>query len=139
MSDSNLHKRIRESGLRLTPQRIIVLEVLDQCSHPTADHILQKVRLAHPNISTGTIYKILEVFEEKGIINKVVSSGDIMRYDSVLKNHHHLHNSDSSKIEDYYDDELFGLIENYLSEKEIPGFQVSDIKIQLTGKFTNEE
>lgn len=135
MPNSELHNRIKITGLRVTPQRLIVLDLLDKNKHPTADQISKQVRVNHPNISTGTIYKILDAFVEKGIITKVATKGDVMRYDSILEKHHHLVDDSSTRIEDYYDEGLFELIENYLSNKDVPGFQVSDIKIQIIGKF----
>lgn len=127
--------QIKTAGLRVTPQRLIVLQALHEIDHPTAEQIAKRVRQTHPNIATGTIYKILETFVEKEIIRKVETSSDIMRYDAILKAHHHLLNEDGDRIEDYFDDELYNLVKDYLNKSDITGFQLSDIKIQLIGKF----
>jgi Fur family peroxide stress response transcriptional regulator len=58
-----------------------------------------------------------------------------MRYDAILEKHHHLYCSESDRIEDYMDDELNKLIENYFEKKNIPDFKIEDIKLQIIGKF----
>ncbi len=58
-----------------------------------------------------------------------------MRYDAGLEKHHHLYCSDSSRIEDYFDEELNHWIDDYFSKKKIPGFNVEDVKVQVIGRF----
>ena len=60
-----------------------------------------------------------------------------MRYDAVLSNHHHLYCVETDRIEDYEDDELNQLINDYFKKKTIKNFKVTDIKLQITGKFKN--
>ena len=133
-----IEKRIRKAGLKVTPQRINVLQILLAGSHPTAEYLIEKVREKYSSISTSTVYHILDVFVEKGVIGKVYTHGDVMRYDAVLENHHHLHDIESDRIEDYFDDELFLLIKKYFKNKPVYGFELTDIKIKLLGKFNNE-
>lgn len=99
--------------------------------------VIEHIKDLHPNIAVGTVYKILETFVQKGIITKVKTDRDIMHYDAVMENHHHLYCSESDKIEDYFDDELDGLIKDYFEEKDIPNFKIEDIKLQIKGKFNN--
>lgn len=126
--------------LKITPQRIAVLEALANLNnHPTADGIIAFIRKHHPNIATGTIYKTLETFVECGILKKVKTEKDVMRYDPVLVNHHHLYSSNTEHIEDYYDEELDKIMNNYFKKKKIPNFTVEDIKVQIIGKFKNNQ
>ena len=60
-----------------------------------------------------------------------------MRYDAIIEKHHHLYCSESDRIEDFYDDELNEIIDNYLKNKKIPNFKIEDIKLQIVGKFTD--
>lgn len=128
------------NGLKITPQRLAILEaIIILNNHPTADQILEYIRRNHPNIATGTIYKVLDTLSEKGLIRKVKTDRDVMRYDAVLEKHHHLYCADSDKIEDYYDEELNNILEKYFSRKEIPGFEVKDIRLQISGRFETEK
>ena len=131
---------LKDSNLKVTPQRVAVLEALINLkNHPTADKIKEYVVKNHPNIAVGTIYKTLETFVEKGLVKKVKTEKDVMRYDAVLDNHHHLYCEDTERIEDFFDDELDNLIDKYFQKKKIPNFQVKDIKLQIIGTFNNKK
>ncbi len=132
-----LRERLIHEGFKVTPQRIGVLDAVKTLNHPSADQILEYIRANHPAISTGTVYNILESFVEKGIIRKVKTDKGTMRYDSILENHHHLYCSACDKIEDYYDEELNQLLNNYFKNKTIDNFTVQDIKLQIVGTFNN--
>jgi len=46
---------------------------------------------------------------------------------------------DSMRIEDYYDEELNRWIEAYFNSKEIPGFRISDVRVQIVGEFSDQQ
>ncbi len=127
---------LKDSNLKVTPQRIAVLEALNNLkNHPTADKIKEYVIKNHPNIAVGTIYKTLETFVEKGLVKKVKTEKDVMRYDAILDHHHHLYCEDTERIEDFFDDQLNDMIEEYFKKKKIPNFKVKDVKLQIIGTF----
>jgi len=131
---------LKDSNLKVTPQRIAVLEALNKLKdHPTADKIKEYVVKNHPNISVGTIYKTLETFIEKGLVKKVKTEQDVMRYDSILDKHHHLYCEDTERIEDFFDDKLNAMLEDYFQKKKIPNFKVKDIKLQIIGTFNTKK
>jgi len=131
---------IKEKGLKITPQRTLVLDaVVELGNHPTAEKLIDFIQQTHPNIAKGTVYKTLETFVEHGIVIKVKTDKDIMRYDAVLVKHHHLYCLVSDRIEDYYDDELNTIIENYFRKKKIENFKIEDIKLQILGNFLNNK
>ena len=107
--------------------------VLD--NHPTADNIIEFIRESHPNIATGTVYKVLEKLVENKLINKVKTDRDIMRYDGIIENHHHLYCSECDLIEDYKDEELDELLKEYFRTKKFTGFKLEDIVVQIRGTF----
>ncbi|HCI56113.1 MAG TPA: transcriptional repressor [Bacteroidales bacterium] len=126
-------------NLKVTPQRIAILEVLmDMKSHPTAEEIYELLNKNHPNISMTTVYNTLRIFVQKGIIKKVFTGDDKIRYDSGQMKHHHIYYTDSEKIEDFFDDELDKMLKNYFSEKKIPGIIINDMSLQISGKSTIE-
>jgi Fur family peroxide stress response transcriptional regulator len=131
---------LKDSYLKVTPQRIAVLEALNNLkNHPTADKIKEYVVKNHPNIAVGTIYKTLETFVDKGLVKKVKTEKDVMRYDAILENHHHLYCEDTERIEDFFDDELDNMIDKYFQKKKIPNFKVKDIKLQIIGTFNHNK
>ncbi len=139
MANRAIIKILTDNNLKVTPQRTAVLEVIYTLNnHPSADYIIDYLRLNFPHIPLSTVYKILEVFVEKGIISKVKTDDEVMRYDYVKAKHHHLYCTGSERIEDYYDPELDKLLENYMKKKTIPNFKINDIRLQIVGNFTDK-
>jgi Fur family transcriptional regulator, peroxide stress response regulator len=133
-----IRNKLIEKGLKVTPQRLVIMDAIHTLNnHPTADQIIHFIRTNHPNISTGTVYRVIDDMVRCGLLKKVKTDFDIMRYDQVLENHHHLYCTASERIEDYYDEELTELLDAYFTKKEIPGFNIEDIKLQIIGRFDN--
>jgi Fur family transcriptional regulator, peroxide stress response regulator len=138
MNRERILAALKECGLKVTPQRMAVFDaVIKLNNHPTAEKITEFIKSNHPNISTGTVYKTLETLVKCGIIRKVKTDSDVMRYDGIVVKHHHLYCSESDRIEDFYDDELNDILYNYLKMKKIPYFRIEDIKLQIVGRFTD--
>jgi Fur family transcriptional regulator, peroxide stress response regulator len=139
MQASEIRNKLIGKGLKVTPQRIAILEsIIKLNNHPTAENVIDYIRKNHPNIATATVYKVLDALVENGLINKVKTEKDIMRYDAFLEKHHHLYSSDSDRIEDYLDDELNEILGKHFEKKGIPGFKIKDIKLQIIGTFTDK-
>lgn len=130
-----LENQIRATGLKVTPQRVAVLNQLTNGTHPTAENLIEKIKDQHASISSGTIYHILDVFVERELIQRVYTRKGVMRYDAVMDPHHHLYDEETGIIEDYFDDELFVLIKDYLKTKPIDNFDMKDVKLKLIGNF----
>lgn len=136
MFAENFNNKLMEQGLKVTPQRIAVLEaVYNLNNHPSAENIIEYIRKKHPNISSATAYKILDAFVLHGLVTKVKTEKGIMRYDAITKSHHHIYCTDSDCIEDYNDNGLNKLLKTYFNSKQIPGFIVEDLKLQIIGKY----
>lgn len=127
------------SGLKITPQRMAVLEVLlASKNHPTAESIHKLVLTSIPGISATTIYNTLDTFVVKGLVKRVQTEADVMRYEPVTEHHHHLYSSESDRMEDYFDPELDKLLIEYFNNKEIGNFRISEIRLQLMGDFKDQ-
>ena len=136
MKVSEIRNKLMEKGLKVTPQRIAILEaIVNLNNHPTAENIIDYIRKNHPNIATATVYKVLDALVENELIKKVKTDRDFMRYDAIIEKHHHLYSAESDRIEDYFDTELNELLEKYFETKGIPDFKIEDIKLQIIGKF----
>lgn len=140
MHIDQIRETLASKGLKVTPQRIAVLESFTACpSHPTAKQVVDFIRKNNPNISAGTVYNTLDTFVEKNIIIRVKTDRDVMRYDAVTDKHHHLYCGDSDRIEDYFDKGLDTLLQEYFSANRIPDFEINEIRLQLNGKFSKNK
>ncbi len=131
-------EKLQEKGLKVTPQRVAIYDAIFKLkNHPTAENVIEYIKANHPNISVGTVYKVLDSLVENELLKKVKTEKDVMRYDAVLSNHHHLYCAETDRIEDYEDEKLNVLINEYFEKNKIKNFKVQDIKLQITGKFNN--
>ena len=140
MANKSIIRILVQNDLKVTPQRVAILEVILALeTHPTADNITEVLRFTHPNISLATIYNTLETFSKKGIVHKVSTDNDTTRYDPISERHHHLYCPESGRIEDFYDEELNKILDDYLTKKNIPNFTIDNVRIQIMGKFTDRK
>jgi len=136
MKIEEVRNKLMEKGLRVTPQRVAILEAIIKLGHhPSADKIIGFIKKHHPNIATGTVYKVLDALIEANLIKKVKTEKDIMRYDAVREEHHHLYSIESDRIEDYINHDLNILLKDFFKENKITDFEIDDIKLQIIGKF----
>lgn len=136
MKAEEISSKLIQKGLKVTPQRIAIFEAIIKLNnHPSAENIIEYIRKNHPNISVATVYKVLDALVENGLIKKVKTDREIMRYDAVMEKHHHLYCAETDRIEDYFDADLNELIGNYFEGKGIPDFDIADIKLQIIGTF----
>jgi Fur family peroxide stress response transcriptional regulator len=136
MNTNGLKNKLLEKGLKVTPQRLVILEAIYRLeNHPTAENIIDYIREKHPNIATGTVYNVLDMLVSNKLIQKVKTDGGVMRYDGNIEKHHHLYCSKCDLIEDYKDEELDRLLKKYFKDKNLPGFEIEDIVLQIRGKF----
>ena len=65
---NNLHKR----GLKATPQRIALYEIMNNTKkHPTVEEVYKIMRKKFSNVSLTTIYKNLELFKELDLVQEL--------------------------------------------------------------------
>ena len=94
----NIRQILTENGLKVTPQRVAVYDAISRMNnHPNAEAIIDFIKKQYPSIAVGTVYNTLETFAQKGIISRMKTNGDVMRYDALMHRHHHLYSTDSRR------------------------------------------
>src|SRR3954452_10143328 len=99
---SDLLRRLRGRGWRLTAQRRVVAEVLDgDHVHYTADEVHARAAERLPEISRATVYNTLGELVALGEVREVTVAGRAKRYDPNADDaHHHLVCTTCSRILD---------------------------------------
>jgi Fur family peroxide stress response transcriptional regulator len=102
MKTEQLIAKLRESGAKVTPQRLAICEIiLSSKDHPTADQIFEKVKKMHPTISLATVYQTLHLLSQIGMLQELGFSGCISRYDPDTSFHINVVCPKCGKIQDY--------------------------------------
>lgn len=97
---------LHEGGLRITPQRIAIVEyLLKTDEHPSAEHIHKVIQKQYPMVSRSTVYKTLELLKNEKLVNEI-EVGHESRYDAHTEDHLNLVCLKCGKIEDLDDDSL---------------------------------
>lgn len=90
MSNTALADLLRERGLRLTPQRQLILEAVHGLSHATPEQIHNTVRERVAGVNITTVYRTLELLEELGLVTHTHLSHGSPTYHAAGE-HQHVH------------------------------------------------
>ena len=126
-----LLRQFRQNGLRITPQRRVILELLvDDDSHPTAEHVYQRALAVMPDISRATVYNTFRELSDMGELTPVhdLSEGG-QRYDTNTEPHHHLYCVECHVLIDI--DHDFGGLD--LAPEESSGYQILSRQVTFYG------
>ena len=88
--DECLVGKLRERGMRVTPQRIVIHRALcarDQ--HMTAEQVLARVSDVLPGTSLPTVYSTLELLEALELVRRVGTGNGAVVFDSRVEPHAH--------------------------------------------------
>ena len=136
---NNVTDVLASKGLKLTHQRIILYkELVSSKLHPSAEDMYEHVRKDNPSISLATVYKILETFVDKGLARRVSTPKGSMRYDGRMDDHNHIFISNTNEIVDFDDEELKGILNDYLNRKKFQNLNITDIRLQIRGEKLNK-
>ena len=76
--------------MRRTRQRTCILEFINNVyTHPSANEVYENVRETIPNISLGTVYRLLNKLVEEGSIKRIKMPDNIDRFDKISDFHAH--------------------------------------------------
>lgn len=127
---------IKKAGLKATPQRILIYELMAKSGHSPIDDIISKLRQQHPEITISTVYRILDSFCEAGLLSKVNHPKGKCYYDITPSGHHHIFTNDDEVI-DYIDPELSDLIINHLKGDIFKDLDIKKVSIQIIVNHKN--
>jgi Fur family ferric uptake transcriptional regulator len=116
---------------RSTPQRRVVLEELQNVvSHPTAVELYEIVRRRLPKISLGTVYRNLDRLAEEGTIQKLELGGTEVRFDGNPDCHYHVRCVRCGRVDDV-PGRPADLVRADL--KEVAGFEILGHRLEFIG------
>ena len=128
----SLSQTLAESGLRSTPQRELVFNVLlKKRDHPTADEVFARVQAEMPTISLATVYNCLETLVQCRVVRAVNFERGPTRYCPNQKPHAHFHDESTGSTHDI--DLPAGLLDQVKTI--LPnGYDANSVEIIFRGK-----
>jgi Fe2+ or Zn2+ uptake regulation protein len=119
-------------GLRLTPQRDVLLHVLSETmGHPTADDLVRRVREVLPSVSHATVYRNLQELVRAGLIGTLERAGGAVQFEVNPEEHHHFVCRNCGQVWDVYLADFGFKVDRRRSQ--LNGFQVDRREVQLHG------
>jgi len=119
-------------GLRLTPQRDVLLKVLSEAmGHPTADELVREVREVLPTVSHATVYRNLQELLREGMIRTLDMAGAAAQFEVNPDEHHHFVCRKCGQVWDVYLSSVDVKVNRRRTS--IEGFQVDRREVQLHG------
>jgi len=128
----DLKKLCKEKGLRMTEQRNIIADVVDEIGgHPDVNEIHFKANEKDKNISIATVYRTVKLFEEYGALEKHDFKDGRSRYESISNNHHdHLIDIDTGEVYEFTNEQIERIQKTIAKEL---GFALIDHRLELYG------
>lgn len=121
---------LEQHGIRASAQRVAVAEyVLGATDHPSADGVWAGVKAKFPTISRATVYNVLNLFVEKGILRELHLAPGSVLFDPKMDRHHHFIDEDTGEIHDVPWDQC-----EVSNVKPMPGFEVHDFQVVMRGR-----
>ena len=131
-TQEELVAKLRPLGLRLTPQRLAIAEVVvNSADHPSVREIYERVRAFFPYVTIATVYSTLDVLEQAGVVRELPFQR-LSRYDANLSPHANLVCVGCSTVldADVGEDTVSELLELITQESD---FQVSSQRVDFYG------
>ncbi len=128
----SLRQRLSDSGHRITPQRLCILDALIHANrHPTAEEIYAQVRKVSPTTSIATVYKTLDTLKEMGEVQEMEFGDGRNHYDGVDPTPHpHVICTHCGKIEDV---QVQGASTLQSQAATASGYQITSKRIEFYG------
>ncbi|MEO7118391.1 MAG: Fur family transcriptional regulator [Candidatus Limnocylindrales bacterium] len=130
---AGLRARLRERGLRWTPQRRILIDVLSRTDgHVTGAELVERCREVDPATIPSTVYRTLDVLEELGVITHGHAANGREEFHVLPdREHGHLHCSHCGRTWEIEALEATGMVDSLRTSR---GFEVDLSHVTLSGR-----
>ncbi|AWK61044.1 peroxide stress regulator [Helicobacter cinaedi PAGU611] len=126
----NFEQSLRENQLKITPQRLAMLDRIQKNGHMSVEELYEQIRSIFPFISLATIYKNIHALCEANILREIKAPKDKQKYELSSDRHLHVYCEICGKLEDIRLDTQ--ALEKDCSQNS--GYSICDISAVLIGK-----
>ena len=127
-------KKLRQSGLRPTRQRLKICEVLfspEKTFHFTINDLTKIIEeKLSEKISLATVYNTIHAFKKKGYLKEISLQGNKTFFDTNANNHHHFYDQETGSLIDIKNEDIIlNKVPNAPRGKKIKAIEVT-VKIE---------
>ncbi len=133
----SLEQKCLEKGLKLTAQRRLICQVLEESNdHPHVDALYLRVKELDDKISVATLYRTLRMFEDADILTSHDFGTGRAHYEMLDGTHHdHIIDIENGEVIEFTNQEIEQL-QKRICEK--LGYQLIDHKLELYVRKINK-
>ncbi|TQM06346.1 Fur family nickel uptake regulator [Pseudonocardia kunmingensis] len=128
---SALRRTLHQRGLRMTPQRQLVLDAVRDLGHATPEQICTRVQSAAPAVNITTVYRTLDLLERIGLVRHTHLGHGAPTYSEQEHQHVHLVCHSCGKVTESPTDLMDGLAARLLAESD---FVLDPSHVALSGR-----
>jgi Fur family ferric uptake transcriptional regulator len=126
---------LEERGIRLTKQRKILLDIIDQSgAHLDAERLYQLAKERDSKLNRVTVYRTLKLLKEGGLVDELDLmhyAGDQHYYETRMKQEHaHVICLKCGRVEEYFGEQLRSLRQQI---QETLGFEIVAARTEVGG------
>ena len=124
-------KKLRNSGLRPTKQRLKICKVLfdtEKTFHFTINDLVKIIsEKLSEKISLATVYNTVHAFKKKGYLKEISINSDKSYFDTKTSVHHHFYDEDTNELIDCDEN----AIDSINIKKNITGKKINSIEVLI--------
>lgn len=126
----HLEQALRDAGLRMTRQRLVLLEVIAGASdHPDAAELHKRVQARDAGVSLATVYRTLSELEAQGVIQRHAFDGASARFETADPAHHdHMIDVETGAVVEFRSDRIERLQAELAAEL---GYEIVHHRLEL--------
>ena len=122
-------KKLRDSGLRPTKQRLKICKVLfdtEKTFHFTINDLVKIIsEKLSEKISLATVYNTVHAFKKKGYLREISINSDKSYFDTKTSVHHHFYDEDTNELIDCDENTIDTVnVKNNITGKKINSVEV---------------
>jgi len=129
----NSEALLRDNGIKVTPQRLSIVDELYGQVHMSVDELYAAIKKKFPSISLATVYKNINAMLEKKFILEVKIPNQKSKYELTKESHSHVMCESCGKVEDICLD-LHSVAQKAAN---ITDYKINDDALILTGICPN--
>ena len=129
-NQGSLRSTLHQRGMRMTPQRQLVLDAVRELGHATPEQVCKRVQGTASTVNITTVYRSLDLLEELGLVRHTHLGHGAPTYSVDEHEHVHLACHRCGRIDEVPCELLDGLAE-LLDEKR--GFALDASHLALSG------